>query len=149
MSTPPNAPPRPLMRLADLLGARPDPERSNAASWYLVVLGAAMVALNARPGAGWGSPGEPYTQLVALSLALMLASLGASGLLLRRGNAALSRWFSVLQALTFFPIVVFMGLSLYEWLGVVGVISWSAFVVAVICFGAARRRRRDRGGHAG
>ena len=139
-------PPLPLMRLVGLLGTRPDPERSGG---YLVVLGAALFALNAwllatGPAA---SGNNTYTQLSALSVALMLASLGASRLLLRRGDAALSRWFSVLQALTVFPIVVFMGLSLYEWSGVVGAIGWCAFLVVVFCFDAARRRR-DGGGRA-
>lgn len=145
-----SAPPRSLMRLVGLLGTRPDPERSGGAGWFMVVVGAANIALSAWALASGPTPGtDPDTRLVALSVGLMLASCGASILLLRHGNEALSRWFSVLQALALFPVVAFTGLSLYGWLGVVGALGWFALMVAVFCFDAVRRRRRDNGGHAG
>ena len=150
MSTPPNTPSRPLMRLVDLLGTRPDPERPRWHDLYMIVWGAALIALSdwaLVSGTASGMDRLMYMQLMALSAALMLASSGASGLLLRRGNGALSRWFSILQALAFFPTVVFVSLWLYELLGVVGVIGWSALVVSVFCFAAARRC--DRSGQAG
>lgn len=141
-------PPPRLMRLVGLLGARPGSERSGGgersrgANWFLIVVGAANVALSAWAlASGPTSATDAYTRLAAFSGGLMLASWGAEGLLLRRGDGSLSRWSSVLGALTLFPLVAFVGLLLHDWLGVAGAVGWSAFVVAVFCFDAPRRRR--------
>lgn len=145
MSMPSNAMPRALVSLLDLLGARPDPARSDGWHWRLVACGTALFALGVPRGAGWGSwgssfPGDPYAWLVQLCVGISTASLGASGLLLRRGNRALSPGFSVLQALLFFPMSTFLLLMCYEWLG----LAWAAGVPLTICAVSAVRWKRSQ-----
>lgn len=92
--------PQALMGLVDWAGTRPAPGRSRGADWFVVVVGVANTALSAwalASGTASSSGMDPYTRLLALCVGLMLASLGASGLLAQRGNGALSGWFSVLQ----------------------------------------------------
>lgn len=137
-----NGPPRPLTRLVDVLGARPDPERSKGSHVLLVLLGAAMVALNAWPGAGWGSPGDdPYTAPLALAVGLSMACYGASGLLLRVGREGPSLWFSGLQALLLFPMVALGFLLLSGWVGPLWAAGGSALFLGACWLSAARSRR--------
>ena len=135
MSTPTNETPRPLARLVDRLGTRPYLGQSDGRHWRSVVAGVVLFVVNALPEAGWvSSPADQYARLLALCLGPVLASQGASGLLLRRGNETLSLWFSVLQALLTVPLVVLGLLLLYEWVGLpwaVGVVvaAWAIFYV--------------------
>ena len=141
MSTPTSETPRPLTRLVDLFGARPDPNRSDGWYWYMLVLGALLLAVNVLPGAGWNfSSGDPYTQLLALSVGLNMASWGASGLLLRRGREALAVGLSVLQALNFFPMTAFLFLAVWGRFG----LPWAVGLALAACTFYAVVRRRSR-----
>lgn len=146
MSTPPHATTRPLERLVDLLGARPDPGRSDGWYWRLVVAGAVMFAVNVLPGAEWvSSASDQYARLLALCVGLTLASWGASGLLLRRGSEALSVWLSIFQAVNFFPMTALLFLAIREWLG----LPWAVgLAVAACAFHAVVRKRSRQYGHA-
>ena len=141
-----NAKTRPLTRLVDLFGIRPDLERSDGWHWRLVVAGAVLFALNALPEAGWDSShGDAYTQLLALCVGLNMASWGASGLLLRRGREALSVGFSVFQALNFFPMTALLFLAIRGWFG----LPWAVgMAVAAYAFFAVARKRSRRYGRA-
>ena len=69
MSTPTNETPRPLMRLVDRLGTRPDLGQSDGRHWRLVVVGVVLFVLNALPEAGWvSSPADQYARLLWLCL---------------------------------------------------------------------------------
>ena len=144
MSTP-NVTARPLARLVDLLGARPDPGRSDRWHWYLVVFGAFFFAQGALRGAGWWGSlhGDPYAWLLTLCVGMNFASWGASGLLLRRGREALSMWLSIFQALLFFPMTAFLFLAVWAWLG----LPWAVGLALAACaiFYAVRSRRSRQG----
>ena len=139
MSTPTNETPRPLVRLVDRLGTRPDLGQSDGRHWRSVVAGVVLFVLNVLPEAGWvSSPADQYARLVWLCLGPVMASSGASGLLLRRGNETLSLWFSVLQALLTVPLVALLFLLLYEWVG----LPWAVGVaVAAAIFYVVRWKR--------
>jgi hypothetical protein len=141
MSTPTNETTRPLERLVDRLGARPDLGRSDGRHWRLVVAGAVLFVVNALPEAGWvSSPADQYARLLALCLGLTFVSWGASGLLLRRDNGTLSLWFSVLWSLLFLPTTVLLFLLLYEWLG----LPWAVAAAVAACAISAVRWKRLR-----
>jgi hypothetical protein len=74
---------------------------------------------------------------------LNFASLGASGLLLRRGREALSMWLSIFQALLFFPMTAFLFLAVWAWLG----LPWAVGLALAACaiFYAVRSRRSSQG----
>jgi hypothetical protein len=77
MSTPTNETTRPLERLVDRLGARPDLGGSDGRHWRLVVAGAVLFVVNALPEAGWvSSPADQYARLLALCLGPILVSQG-------------------------------------------------------------------------
>ena len=146
MSTPTNETPRPLEKLVDRLGTRPDLEHSNSRHWRLVVLGTVLFALNALPEAGWvSSPADQYSRLLALCLGPTLVSQGASGLLLRRGNETLSLWFSVLQALLTVPLVALGFLLLHEWVGLPWTVGVAVAACAIFAVVRKRARRHDEG----
>ena len=144
MSTPTSETPRLLERLVGRLGTRPDLGRSDRWHWYLVVFGAFLFAQGALRGAGWweSSHGDPYAWLLTLCVGLNFASLGASGLLLRRGREALSMWLSIFQVLLFFPMTAFLFLAVWTWLG----LPWAVGLALAACafFYAVRWKRLRR-----
>jgi hypothetical protein len=140
-----NATTRPLTRLVVRLGTCPDLGRPDRWHWYLVVFGAFLFAQGALRGAGWwiSSHADPYAWLLTLCVGLNFASLGASGLLLRRGREALSMWLSIFQALLFFPMTAFLFLAVWAWLG----LPWAVGLALAACaiFYAVRSRRSRQG----
>lgn len=144
-----NATTRPLTRLVDLLGARPDPGRSDRWHWYLVVFGAFLFAQGALRGAGWwdySSHGDPYAWLLMLCVGMNFASWGASGLLLRRGREASSMWLSVFQALLFFPMTAFLFLAVWAWVGLPWAVGLALAACVIFYAVRARRSRQDNEG---
>ena len=112
----------------------------------MVVFGAFLFAQGALRGAEWGSShGDPYAWLLMLCVGLNFASLGASGVLLRRGREAPSVWLSTLQAPLFFPITAFLLLAVWAWLG----LPWAVGLALAACAFYMVRSRRSRQGNEG